>query len=72
MTYELTNQEKIDILNQHLKNLEYSAFNLSLSVLEEEAAATPNAANIASLNSQISEVNAKKTVLLAELSELQA
>ena len=72
MTYELTNQEKIDIINQHLKNLEYSVFNLSLSVVEEQAAATPNTENIASLNAQISEVNAKKTALLAELSELQA
>lgn len=72
MTYELTDQEKIDILNQHLKNLEYSAFNLSVSVIEEEAANTPNTASITSLNTQIAEVNAKKTALLAELTELQA
>lgn len=72
MTYELNNQEKIDIVNQHLKNLEYSAFNLSLSILEEQAAVTPNVENISALNSKIAEVDAKKTALLAELSELQA
>ena len=72
MTYELTNQEKISVVNQHLKNLEYSAFNLSLSVIEEEAATIPNAENISNLNLQIAEVNAKKTALLAELEELGA
>ena len=72
MTYELTNQEKISVVNQHLKTLEYSAFNLSLSVIEEEAATIPNAENISNLNLQIAEVNAKKTALLAELEELGA
>lgn len=72
MTYELTNEEKISIVNQHLKNLEYSAFNLSLSVIEEQAATNPNAESISSLNSQIAEINAKKVVLLAELEELGA
>ena len=70
MTYELTNQEKADIVNQHIKGVEYSLFNLGLSLIEEQAVATPNAENIASLNSQITELNAKKTALLAELADL--
>ena len=70
MTYELTNQEKADIVTQHIKNVEYSLFNLGLSLVEEQAVATPNAENIASLNSQITELNAKKTALLAELADL--
>lgn len=70
MTYELTNQEKTEVVNQHLKNVEYSLFNLNLSLVEEQAVATPSSANIASLNSQITELSAKKTVLLAELADL--
>lgn len=72
MTYELTNEEKISVVNQHLKNLEYSAFNLHLSIVEEEASSSPNAENLSSLNYQVAEINAKKTALLAELEELGA
>lgn len=70
MTYELNNQEKAEVVNQHLKNVEYSLFNLNLSLVEEQAVATPNTVNIAAINSQITEMTAKKTALLAELADL--
>jgi hypothetical protein len=70
MTYELTAQEKTDIINQHLRNLELSIYNLTLSVLEEEAKSTPESAILASYNSDLSDLNAKKTVLLDELASL--
>lgn len=66
----LTNQEKIDIVNQHLKNVNYSLYNLSLSVVEENAVSEPNSDYIANLNAQISDLNAKKTTLEAELQSL--
>lgn len=70
MTYELTNEEKIEVISQHIKNVEYSLYNLGLSLIEEQALNSPNAENISSLNSQITQANAKKTALLSELSEL--
>jgi len=70
MTYELTNEEKAAIVNQHIKNLELNIYNLQLSLLEENAVASPNAASVSSLNNQLTEVNAKKTALLAELDDL--
>jgi len=66
----LTNQEKIDIVNQHLKNVNYSLYNLSLSVVEENAVSEPNSDSIANLNAQISDLNAKTTTLEAELQSL--
>lgn len=66
----LTNQEKIDIVNQHLKNVNYSLYNLSLSVVEENAVSEPNSDSLANLNSQISDLTAKKTTLEAELQSL--
>jgi hypothetical protein len=72
MTYELTNEEKAAIVNQHIKNLEYSIYNLQVSLVEENAVSAPDAAKVSSLNSQISEANTKKTALLAELDELTA
>jgi hypothetical protein len=70
MSYELTNEEKSAIVSQHIKNLEYGIYNLQVSLIEENAVATPNSEKVSSLNSQISEANAKKTALLAELSDL--
>jgi hypothetical protein len=37
MTYELTNEDKAGIINQNLKTLSYSKFNLELSKIEENS-----------------------------------
>lgn len=70
MTYVLTTQEKTDIITQHLRNLELSIYNLELSILEEQSKSTPEAAILASYNSDLSDLNAKKTSLLDELESL--
>jgi|LakMenE01Jun11ns_1017448.scaffolds.fasta_scaffold9941935_3 hypothetical protein len=70
MTTILTNEEKTAIVNQHMKNLEYSIYNLEISVIEEEAVSTPDLSKISGLNSDISELNAKKAALTAELALL--
>jgi len=70
MTYQLTNEEKSTIVNQHIRNLEHGIYNLEVSLIEENAVSTPDASRISSLNSQIAESNSKKTALLAELDEL--
>lgn len=64
----LTNEEKAAIVNQHIKNLEYSKFNLELSLVEENAVASSD--SIVSLESQLAELNLKKTALLEELAKV--
>lgn len=66
----LSNEEKLAIVNQHIKNVEYSQYNLELSLIEENSVASPNADAIASLNSQMLEVTAKLAALEAEKSAL--
>ena len=70
MVYTLTNEEKIDIINQHLKNLEYSKFNSEISLVEESAAIEPQQNLIDEIQGQIDSINAKKTVLLSEIASL--
>jgi hypothetical protein len=70
MTSILTNEEKSAIVNQHIKNVEYSLYNIELSVVAENAVASPDADKIASLNDQLSDLTAQKTALEAELSAL--
>ena len=70
MTYELTNEEKIEIIHQHMKNLNFSLYNLQISLKEEEALDTPNQDIVSSINQQIAVIVAKKTTLGQELSLL--
>jgi hypothetical protein len=71
MTYELTNEDKTGVINQHLKTLSYNKFNLDLSKIEESAKASPDAAVITDLTAQTTEVTAKINALLAELDKLK-
>ena len=68
----LSNEDKLGIVDQHIKNVEYSKYNLELSIIEENAVATPNAEAIASLNTQIAQVNAKLQALATEKASLTA
>jgi hypothetical protein len=70
MTYELTNEEKADIVNQHLRSLEFSIYNIELSVMEEQSRSTPENSMTEALNASLTDLNAKKTVLLNELASL--
>jgi hypothetical protein len=70
MTYELTNEQKSDIVNQHLRSLEYSIYNIQLSVMEEESRTTPEESMLQSLNASLTDLNAKKTALLNELASI--
>jgi hypothetical protein len=70
MAYTLTKEEKIDIINQHLKNLEYSKYNSQISLVEESAAIEPQPILIDEINSQIDNINAKTSALLSEIESL--
>lgn len=70
MTSILTNEEKAGIVTQHIKNIEYSMYNLNLSVIEENSVASPDNDKVDSLNSQLSDLLAQKNALEAELSAL--
>ena len=66
MTTQLTNEEKISIINSHLKNLEYNKFNIEMSIIEENAKSTPDSSTLSSLNSQVSEIDVQVAALNAE------
>lgn len=70
MSTILTNEEKSGIISQHIKNVEYSLYNLTLSLLEENAVSSPDADKVNLLNDQIDDLNAQKSVLESERSSL--
>lgn len=70
MTYELTNEEKIGIINGRLKMLELSRYDSELAVQEENAIASPNQQILDDHQSRLIAIAAKKAVLQVELEEL--
>lgn len=67
----LSNEEKIEIIQQHLKNVEYNVYNITISILEENSVLVPNTISIDALEQQLDDLNSKTTALTAELGKLQ-
>lgn len=67
----LTNEEKISIVAQHIKNIEVNQYNLQLTLSELNAKSTPDSDAVASVSSQMDDLAAQKIVLNTELSSLQ-
>jgi hypothetical protein len=69
---ELTNEEKSNIVTQHIKSIVSNIYNLHVSLIAEQAVETINQANIDNLNQQIDNETSKREALLSELATLQA
>lgn len=70
MTIELTNEEKISIIDQHIKSVEYALYGAQLDLIEAEAVSSPDTSSISGINDRIANATSKKTALLAERSDL--
>ena len=66
----LTDQEKIELIDTHVRNLEYSKYNLELSLLEENAVEDKKQAAIDSIQGDIDVIDSKKAALEAEKTKL--
>jgi hypothetical protein len=71
MTTLLTNADKLSVVNQHIKSIDFQLYNLELDLLEANSEATPNAESISSLNVRVTSLTAKRVVLAAEALELE-
>ena len=68
--YDLTAEEKIAVINSHIKNINYNKFNAELVIIEENATASPDAAKISYANANIAEANAQIAALEAQIEAL--
>ena len=59
MTYELENQEKINMVNQHIKNLSYAKYDLELSKIEALAVHTVEEVAAMAYQDQIDDTTSK-------------
>ena len=67
MTIELTPEEKIGIINSHIKNIAYNKYNSEIALIEENSKNNLDSVVIAKINEDISEANSQIAALTAEL-----
>ena len=72
MTIELTNEEKLSIVNQHIKNHTFAKYGMELTIAELNTAANIDQPQIASLNEQILDLESKILMLNNEAASLGA
>lgn len=66
MNIELTDQEKLAIINQHIKGIVTNIYNLNVAIISESSLAQPNQENLDNLNNELQKENTKKQALLQE------
>jgi chromosome segregation ATPase len=72
MTSLLTNEDKLNILNQHIRNLEFAIYGLELDIIEYAASVEKDTDYSSKLNSRLTELQAKKALLDSEKEDLTA
>lgn len=70
MTTTLTNEEKLSIVNQHIKSIDYSIYGYELDLIQTNAVSSPDAGQIAAINARMAEANSKKAALVIEKDSL--
>lgn len=66
MTYELSKDEKLAVIQSHMKNVALNKYNAELALLEEQASSSPKSQNIQAVNDTIAQSDAQLTALQQE------
>jgi hypothetical protein len=62
----ITNEEKLTLINDRIKTLQYFLFEAELGLAEENAGSSPSPEKIADLNDQIADLESKIDTMLAK------
>jgi hypothetical protein len=72
MTINLTKEEKAQIISSHIKNLNYTKYNLEIDIIQENARIEPSESALTNFNSQIDEVEDQIAALETQLTAVNA
>lgn len=67
----LSNDDKLNIVNQKIRNVEYAKYSAELELRLEESTDNPDSATVTDLNNQITNLNAKMSILTEEKTSLE-
>ena len=65
----LTDADKLNVVNQHIKSLDFQIYNAELDLIEANAESPVNAESVSAINARLTAFNAKRTVLAAEAAQ---
>lgn len=68
----LTDEEKLQILRSHVKNLQHNKYNIELYILAEQSIDVPNESNIISYQMQLDDINDKQAALEAQIATIES
>ncbi len=67
----LSNDEKVNIINQHIRSLKFAEYNADLDLIEANSAPTPDSVMVAEIASRKTIIAAKIAALVAEKTPLE-
>ena len=67
----LTNEDKLNLVNQHIKSIDYQVYNVELDLIEANAESPVNLDSVSTLNNRINALEAKRTALESEAATLE-
>jgi len=67
----LTNADKLNIVNQHIKSIDFQVYNLQLDLIEANAESPVNSENVSVVTSKINVLNSKRVALESEAETLE-
>lgn len=72
MTIQLSKEEKIQIINNHIKSLFYTKYNLEIDILQENAKSAPVLSSITAFENQVEDIQGQISALNTELTAAKA
>jgi hypothetical protein len=67
----LSNADKLTIVDQKVKNIEYQRYSFDLDLQLENSVASPEEENVSMINNKIADLDAKLGILNAEKARLE-
>ena len=71
MTTLLTNADKLNIVNQHMKSIDFQMYNFQLDLIEANSESPVNSETVSNITSKINALTAKRTALESEAEGLE-
>lgn len=72
MTTLLTNADKLSVVNQHIKSLDFQIYNSQLDLIVANAESPVNSETVSGINARLTALNAKRSVLETEAAQFDA
>ena len=67
----LTNADKLNIVNQHMKSIDFQVYNLQLDLIEANAESPVNSENVSTLTGRMNVLHAKRVALESDAETLE-